>query len=400
MLAPGFVIGSEESFSRHLEEQLAGMPRFMRARSGCEHWVRGIYIITEVEKDDGRVKVDLDDNEDLEHIRQMIDQDTLSVELRGEQYQLAAAGSLAGCPVVELAARLVELEAPATLVLESVAAAAGGAGDDHIAAVNLTREIAASLVPNAAAVERAVGAAVARYPGSAAVEVTHYIGGPCDEREIVTCMVLGGSGAGWTVIKDLEEAVVLAHARGARRTKAQGDFGGGQTVTLSGLKSASSLNGEVGLTLSFDTVAGRWLVRLRDGTGKKVKPTNLIGGEGAHGRVFVCWGDARWSRAQLLGEIARGSWGLGKASVADLTAAAADRRAGLDGRLVFAPVTDMSEDYYRDAREEMERATDMVRAAAVATAEARLGTELQEGDEDLVRLPAASTTDNSPQNHN
>jgi hypothetical protein len=31
---------------------------------------------------------------------------------------------------------------------------------------------------------------------------------------------------------------------------------------------------------------------------------------GAHGRVYVFWGDARWSRAQLLGEIARGHWGL------------------------------------------------------------------------------------------
>jgi hypothetical protein len=36
------------------------------------------------------------------------------------------------------------------------------------------------------------------------------------------------------------------------------------------------------------------------------------------GLVLAFWGDARWSRAQLLGEIARGHWGLAKAGVGDL----------------------------------------------------------------------------------
>ena len=44
--------------------------------------------------------------------------------------------------------------------------------------------------------------------------------------------------------------------------------------------------------------------RLRNGDGKQVKPENLEPMEGAGGRVFAFWGDARWSRAQLLGEIA------------------------------------------------------------------------------------------------
>lgn len=35
-------------------------------------------------------------------------------------------------------------------------------------------------------------------------------------------------------------------------------------------------------------------------------------------QVSCCWGDARWSRVQLLGEIARGSWGICRAEVSDL----------------------------------------------------------------------------------
>jgi hypothetical protein len=88
------------------------------------------------------------------------------------------------------------------------------------------------------------------------------------------------------------------------------------------------------------------------------------------GRVLVAWGDARWyvpqphsrlltlifhtnhyhiigiitrrSRTQLLGEIARGHWGLGKASVCELTAAPSQRWSGLDDRLCFSPVTEMT----------------------------------------------------------
>ena len=88
------------------------------------------------------------------------------------------------------------------------------------------------------------------------------------------------------------------------------------------------LNGELGVTLNFNDTAGRWLVRLANGEGKQVKPSNLqplllrrdngAGGKGGKGggkeervamAVQVFWGDARWSRAQLLGEIARGHWG-------------------------------------------------------------------------------------------
>jgi len=33
-----------------------------------------------------------------------------------------------------------------------------------------------------------------------AVDIAHYCGGPCDEDEIVCCLVPGGRGQGWTVV--------------------------------------------------------------------------------------------------------------------------------------------------------------------------------------------------------
>ena len=60
--------------------------------------------------------------------------------------------------------------------------------------------------------------------------------------------------------------------------------------------------------------------------------------------VHCVWGDAQWSRTQLLGEIARGHWGLCHASVAEMLAPPTERWAALDGRLVFAPETEMMED--------------------------------------------------------
>jgi len=105
------------------------------------------------------------------------------------------------------------------------------------------------------------------------------------------------------------------------------------------------LNGEIGIALRFSEESGRWLVRLKGGEGKQLKVANLdplgYGGlplaECPRGIVHCVWGDAQWSRTQLLGEIARGHWGLCTASVAELVAPPAERRAALDGRVLPQP---------------------------------------------------------------
>ena len=60
------------------------------------------------------------------------------------------------------------------------------------------------------------------------------------------------------------------------------------------------------------------------------------------------------SRTQLLGELARGHWGLCRASAADLVAEPATRRDGLEGRLVYAPKTEMSEAFLTAAAAQMQ----------------------------------------------
>jgi hypothetical protein len=202
---------------------------------------------------------------------------------------------------------------------------------------------------------RTVAAALARvtsqFPSASSVDIAHYRGGPCEPGAVVACVVPGGVRQGWTVVTaasgGLTAAVRLAHSRAARRCREQGAVSGGQTVRLVDLKARPELNGEVALALRFDPGAGRWLVRLRNGEGKQVRPENLeaAAGSGPCGRVMAFWGDARWSRAQLLGEIARGHWGLCRAGVGDITAAASARFDGLEGRVVFAPVTEMTEDF-------------------------------------------------------
>lgn len=217
------------------------------------------------------------------------------------------------------------------------------------------------------------------------------------QHKISCCIVTGGTSVGWTVVYDrLSSAIELAFKRAAVRSPEQGDLVVGQAVKLVGLTSRTDLNGADGLTLRFNEQTGRWLVRLADGDGKSLKPQNLkplpretephspsgtksvmtmheVAAQGAceddrdtgmaqtdgarpgepsqsepspsHGGpcVLVFWGDAEWSRVQLLGEIARGHWGMCRASVADLITPFSARRAGLEGRLVYAPKSEMSE---------------------------------------------------------
>eukprot|EP00929_Paragymnodinium_shiwhaense_P064099 TRINITY_DN32075_c0_g1_i2.p1 TRINITY_DN32075_c0_g1~~TRINITY_DN32075_c0_g1_i2.p1 ORF type:complete len:140 (+),score=10.94 TRINITY_DN32075_c0_g1_i2:3-422(+) len=92
---------------------------------------------------------------------------------------------------------------------------------------------------------------------------------------------------------------------------------------------------------------------LRNGTVKQVKPENLEGLGGANGRVLVFWGDAQWSRAQLLGEIARGHWGLCTGGAGDLALPPDEIWKGVTPRLVFAPETEMTENFMRRAQQEM-----------------------------------------------
>eukprot|EP00747_Dinoflagellata_sp_TGD_P221190 gnl/TRDRNA2_/TRDRNA2_93061_c0_seq1.p1 gnl/TRDRNA2_/TRDRNA2_93061_c0~~gnl/TRDRNA2_/TRDRNA2_93061_c0_seq1.p1 ORF type:complete len:592 (+),score=112.62 gnl/TRDRNA2_/TRDRNA2_93061_c0_seq1:131-1777(+) len=338
------IIAAHAVFSEELERQIQELPVIARGVSNYDHWIRGVYLITNVEEDDGILKVPISSETTLETLRERIGDD-MAITIRGKRFRVAAEGALAGVPASGLRDAFLALSVPTSLVL--VPEEPSNCGEDHIAAVNLTRPMATPPHPSE------VREARARYPAAAKVEIVHYNGGPCDANSIVRCVVPGGTGKGWTAVEGLEEALRLAHSRAARRCEAQGDFGGGQTVKLKGLQSRADLNDEIGLALRFLESTGRWLVRLRNGEGKQLKPTNLEGLEGKDGRVCVFWGDARWSRVQLLGEIARGHWGLCHASISEIVNPIPERRAGLEGRLVFAPETEMTEDFMKQGQRQM-----------------------------------------------
>lgn len=253
MCLPGCIISAHPTFSDELSRQLLTMPAMLRADSAYEHWIRGVYLITEVKADDGRVAVPLEDDQSLDRVRGMLD-DAMEITLRGAVHRVAAAGSLDGVEAAALPAALAALTAPATVVLQNTVPRSSG--DDSIVALNLTRRCVAP--PPGFDHAEAVAPVVARYPGAASVRIDHYLGGPCDPEEIVGCLVAGGAAApGWTAVKSLTEAVELAHARSASRHAAQGDIGGGQPVELTGLKARPELNGEVGIAGAFQPDSGR-----------------------------------------------------------------------------------------------------------------------------------------------
>lgn len=362
LIDPGCVIAAHEAFSSELESQLARMPAFMHQQSSYLNWIKGVYLITAVEEEHGSFTLPIDSQSMLVKVREKMGSE-LSMQLQGRRLRLASSHDLKGVASERLAEAFEKLRAPCTIHLEAVDPTT--CGDDHVVAVNLTRPFE----PDQALYAKIVEKVTRKYKSAAAVKITHFMGGPCEEEDIMSCIVLGGSGCGWTVVKDLEAAVELAYTRAVKRFDTQGEIAGGQTVRLVGLQAAPELNDEIGIALRFVESSGRWLIRLRNGDGKQLRPANLEGLEGAGGRVFCFWGDARWSRAQLLGEIAKGDWGLCRANVGDLAAKHTERWSNMGSRPAFAPITDMSEGYMREATRQMNaaRATHQMHGAEADT---------------------------------
>ena len=423
MIAEGCVIASHERFSQQLQEQIdaigagagnavgsnspPGLMEFLEEMCSERHWVRGVYLIVEVEEDEGVARETFERAADLRLLRERLGS-SLSLRLQGDTFRLQAEGSLAGAPASGegLAQAFAKLEPPAELVFRTrQPGEPRNFSNDHVVAVNLARPVNLDRpfpwsrhgerrgrgLPGASDMTSLVKAeaaqALAKVPDILqCVNLEHYIGGPCHDSMIQWCVLPGAGGygqPGWVATPELSKALLLSHGRqsGPARNKDRdsgcGELVAGEGVRVAGLQKRPELNGEVGVTQKWLRGAGRWTVRLQSGLGVKVRPEHLEGWGGRErGTVMVFWGDARWSRTQLLGEIARGHWGMCKANVKDVLSAAEDRMQGLKERLVFAPETEYTEESMRGAQREMEA---LQRGAAEVEQSVRTG-EAEEED--------------------
>lgn len=402
LLKYGCIIGANRVFDQQLLQQMVGLPEIIRASSGYMHWIGGVYLITSVKKDSGSHPIELSTRQQvLRFINQLDgdpspdDDDELFITVRGTRLAVTLApppGSHADVVSPPLTLQsLLSLPPPVQLLLKSTVPSS--CGDDTIVAVNLSRPTPPASAPSSFAAAAAALMARARSVHGDIVSrlsITHFIGGPCESHDIHCCLLPGseiapsppslsspaaagggGGGAaavecsrGWSVIDDADTAISIACSRMLRASADGGSIVEGSSVVLTGLQQRAELNGEVGVALSF--TGGRWNVRLRNGDGKRVRPDCLQLQGSSGGVLHVFWGYAGWSRVQLLGEVARGHWGLCTASVADITANPERRREGLDGRLVFAPVTEMTEEAIAAAAGDMDAMQESVRTATEA----------------------------------
>jgi hypothetical protein len=383
--SPGF---SDMLEADHREENRGNsLAHRRRPSSSYDYWFHGVYLITSVEPDTGEVCLPLESASLLQAVRRQLTPDPdnpmlLQIQIENATFVLVPGGSLAGIDPAALPTALEALTAPSSLVFRRKHTLT--CADDHVAAVCISRALIANserLQRAEAAVEAACQSLLERYPSLRpfTMPVQHYAGGPCSQSSIATCLVLGGATRGWRVVPKLGDALLLAyrlqrhsclslhHASDSVVSSHDHRLRPGLAVRLTGLIARPELNGLVGLTLKFNVKTGRWHVRIAHGDAVKVKSVNVEPVDDIHLRhapVLVFWGEAQWTRAQLLGEIARGSWGLCVADVSEFVVPEAARWQQLQssGRLAYAPVTDMTEDYIREATLEMEGA----RAHAVA----------------------------------
>ena len=173
-----------------------------------------------------------------------------------------------------------------------------------------------------------------------------------NKSHVSNTQVPGAHRRGWDIFTSLRDAILHAHEMS---TASKGTFGAGQTVRLKDLKSREDLNGKLAILLRpSKSKKSRWMVRLSDGSGVNLAEKNMINVKGRNGRVMIFWGHISWFRAQLLGQIAKGQWGITKAVAGDIIAKSKKRIQNLRPRMIVPPFTSMTEKDIIQAKKEEE----------------------------------------------
>mmetsp|Transcript_47608 Transcript_47608/g.113320 ORF Transcript_47608/g.113320 Transcript_47608/m.113320 type:complete len:607 (+) Transcript_47608:60-1880(+) len=369
-------IGSAENFSRELERQVASFPGIMREGIVCLNWIRGLFLIVKVVEDRHRgiVMLRISDDEELSMFLQHLEADARTFHLRGRRYQVLPQGPLKNLTDQDSPEARRELmrsvRTPASIRLRPDPV---DCGEDGIVAVNLARpfDLASSgrtvlRARQRAAYQAAVSRVLSDRGGSdLRAQVTHFIGGPCEEEKVACCIVVSSSG--YSIVQDdacllagLSVAEELASTGGAAAEGAAAALRLSAIEAGAGISSISTIDTDEGKEDASSGVTKRRRIELEEGS-----PSS----NPAHDpsvRVFVYWGYAGWSRCQLMGEIARGSWGLCKANTQDVVSKSPDEVwHAVYPRLVFAPRSEMSESYGGESPEEEERRQQLRRMAII-----------------------------------
>lgn len=300
LLREGVLIVTEPRTSRQMAQTL----RTMRGAGSLRHWIKGIYLITSVGEGSA---TDGGDRITAVNLTRQIDGDELPPQL------------------LRLAQRLSTRRPVAT---DEDGEEAEEEDDEEEAA-------AAAVVTAANAEEEAMPPPPA---ADVTLSLTHYLGGPCLQFK-PTGLALLRDPAAMDAAQEISSSVTLGPTPGAVQAA------GGDTPQAA---AADDADGAAAGADEWED-GGRWV------SGELGAVCALVRGEARRlhqtaANVKVIWGDARWSRAQLLGELARGHWGMCTAAVHDVFAAEAGPAqwealvARENERIVYAPRSEMTEE--------------------------------------------------------
>jgi putative AlgH/UPF0301 family transcriptional regulator len=379
----GCFIGAHRDFSAEMRRQVEPFPPHLREAIVDSHWINGVFLITKVVEDRGvPMGLSIDRQEDIAAFVTHISDDWCW-QLRGRLYRLLFEGPLEEVATASNEARRAavrNLQAPCMLKLEP--ADEGDCGEDGIMAVGLSRPVDVNCSSH---MEKRLQFQIALQkvlPDEQFLpQVTHHLGGPCHESRPQFCIVISHTinSEGYKVYTRLSQAITdaqdLCRERqtssaeqsqanlaeevppAAKRRREESEVtatpSGEHARTMTASTTASSndeialLGNSIGASASFEDSSA---------DAASIEGSGETENKAANVRLLIFWGAAGWSRCQLIGEIASGSWGLCKSHETDITALSADELYDtVYPRLVFAPKTEMSETYGQGTVDDVDR---------------------------------------------
>eukprot|EP00931_Biecheleriopsis_adriatica_P107621 TRINITY_DN81945_c0_g1_i1.p1 TRINITY_DN81945_c0_g1~~TRINITY_DN81945_c0_g1_i1.p1 ORF type:complete len:523 (+),score=99.44 TRINITY_DN81945_c0_g1_i1:84-1571(+) len=331
----GCLIASSKGFSGELKRHVQGIPEHLHASIVDRHWIDGAFLIIRVtESTEGTVHLHLTDAGDASAFADDLSDDWCW-QLQGRSYRLNFIGPLQAVASADRPTRIAAikgLEVPCGAFL--TLAEEADCGEDGILAVNLTNMFELSASSHAlkrARYRKALTDVLATGEEElhTRIQVMHFLGGPCHEDRVHAAIISTDGDERYEQHETLRSALTAAQTRCRDLDQA------GESCAPPQEQAAPA---EAAQRAEDEPPQKRARTAEADGA--------ATGSQGRRVTVKVFWGTAGWSRCQLMGEIASGSWGLCRSSPADVTSTAPNEiYDSVYPRLIFAPASEMSESF-------------------------------------------------------